>query len=54
MGDTRKRGGANIGIGIQKKYAKNVNLKTKADEFFPNSKVKLHTRVVEHFNVWQY
>ena len=29
-----KRNGANIGIGIQKKYAKDVNLKTKAEEFF--------------------
>lgn len=29
-----KKNGANIGIGIQKKYSKNVNLKTKAEEFF--------------------
>ena len=29
-----KKNGANIGIGIQKKYSKDVNLKTKAEEFF--------------------
>ena len=36
-----KKNGANVGIGIQKKYAKNVNLKTKADEFFSKFKGKV-------------
>ena len=29
-----KKNGANIGIGIQKRYAKKINLKSKAEEFF--------------------
>jgi digeranylgeranylglycerophospholipid reductase len=36
-----KKNGANIGIGIQKKYSKSVNLKAKAEEFFSQFKGKV-------------
>ena len=36
-----KKNGANVGIGIQKKYSKNTNLKAKADEFFSQFKGKI-------------
>jgi len=36
-----KKNGANIGIGIQKKYSKDVNLKSKAEEFFSRFKGKV-------------
>ena len=36
-----KKNGANIGIGIQKKYAKDVSLKTKAEEFFSRFEGKI-------------
>ena len=36
-----KKNGANVGIGIQKRYSKNTNLKTKADEFFSQFKGKI-------------
>ena len=36
-----KKGGANIGIGIQKKYAKGKNLKSKSDEFFSKFEGKI-------------
>ena len=36
-----KKGGANIGIGIQKKYAKGKNLKSKSEEFFSKFEGKI-------------
>ena len=36
-----KKNGANVGIGIQKKYSENTNLKAKADEFFSQFKGKI-------------
>ena len=36
-----KKNGANVGIGIQKRYSKNTNLKAKADEFFSQFKGKI-------------
>tara|TARA_Y100001970_G_scaffold74520_1_gene94424 strand:+ start:4035 stop:5129 length:1095 start_codon:yes stop_codon:yes gene_type:complete len=36
-----KKNGANVGIGIQKKYSKNTNLKAKADDFFSQFKGKI-------------
>ena len=36
-----KKNGANIGIGIQKRFSKNVNLKEKAEQFFSQFKGKI-------------